>query len=212
MTLDKNIKDPLFKVIVLSTGRVGSMTFARACGRIENYRSGHETNRRQLFSHKISIDYGCIEVDNRLSWAPGLISNIADERTVIVHLTRTREKVQKSFLQRSSRGIIRAYKKDITMGAFINYDDQKIISDYIETIEANIKILEKCCKKFFTIDIDNPTSEFIKFYDFIRAEGDINECLAEFSIKHNASKQKKRLIPVAILWWKIKNCLNIRLN
>ena len=58
-------------VFILSTGRSGSQTFARACAHVSNYTSAHESRSGLLGDAHFDYPDNHIESDNRLSWMLG---------------------------------------------------------------------------------------------------------------------------------------------
>ena len=90
-------------VFVLCTGRCGSTTFARAAEHATNFSVGHESRKRLIGAERFAYADNHIEVDNRLSWMLGRLDDHYGERARYVHLTREREAVARSFLQRWDR-------------------------------------------------------------------------------------------------------------
>ncbi len=60
-------------VFVLSTGRCGSTTFAKACTAITNFSVGHERNRMLVGEARWQYPEHHIEIDNRLIWMLGAL-------------------------------------------------------------------------------------------------------------------------------------------
>lgn len=108
-------------VFVLSTGRCGSLTFAKACEHITNFTSAHESKSdyaRSAESNAIpyqSLTYpGChIEIDNRLSWFLGGLDKTYGRDTYYVHLMRDRDLVARSYARRWHKGIMMAFASGI---------------------------------------------------------------------------------------------------
>lgn len=86
-------------VFVLSTGRCGSTTVARAFSHATNYTSGHET-RSHLLSGRLEYPRDHIESDNRLSWFLGSLDRRYGNDAWWVHLTRDEERVADSLWRR----------------------------------------------------------------------------------------------------------------
>jgi hypothetical protein len=87
-------------VFVLSTGRCGSTTVARAFGHATNFTAGHET-RAGLVRGRLEYPPDHIESDNRLTWFLAALDQRYDESSVHwVHLTRRLEDVVESYWHR----------------------------------------------------------------------------------------------------------------
>lgn len=171
-------------VFVLCTGRCGSQTFSRACEHFTNYTAGHETRSNVLGPHRLAYPDSHIEVDNRLSWMLGRLEQKFGDNALYVHLTRDASKVAASYDKRWNlkHGIVESYNRAIMMQP-VNNDDAA--SDMIETVTANIEAFLANKSHVIKIDIDAPQQEFRRFVEIIRAEGDIEAAVAEFSVRHN---------------------------
>src|ERR1051326_4527845 len=93
-------KHPLImNVFVLSTGRCGSQTFAKACRHMTNFFATHESNSPVLHAGvlqpylSLRLPDQHIEVDNRLSWFLGTLEKQYGDNAYYVHLLRRREEV-----------------------------------------------------------------------------------------------------------------------
>ncbi len=176
-------------VFVLCTGRCGSTTFARACEHIDNYSSSHESLTEFLGAKRFDYPLNHIEVDNRLSWLLGRLDQAYGNKAFYVHLTRDLEKTCESLVKRINQGIMRAYK---TPGILLNMDKStepyKIAEDFCLTVNANIKHFLKDKKKKMNFSLENASSDFVKFCNYIDAELNMDVALREFKIKYNASK------------------------
>src|SRR6056297_1986666 len=94
-------------VFVLSTGRVGSVTFGKACEHFTNYTSGHETRCRETDDARLAYPKGHIEVDNRLAWYLGRVEKTFGDNAFYVHLVRDPEKIAASYDRRwTNRGSV----------------------------------------------------------------------------------------------------------
>jgi hypothetical protein len=89
-------------VFVLSTGRCGSTTIARAFGHAVNFTSGHET-RANFVDGRLDYPDQHIESDNRLCWFLGSLDRRYGERARWIHLTRDPDEVIESYWRRWER-------------------------------------------------------------------------------------------------------------
>jgi hypothetical protein len=88
------------RIFVLTTGRSGSLTFAKACGHASNFTAAHES-RIDLIDGRLDYPDQHIEVDNRLAWMLGPL-HAAHPDARYVHLTRDAATTARSFARRSS--------------------------------------------------------------------------------------------------------------
>lgn len=176
-------------IFILCTGRCGSVTFIEAAKHISNYSAGHET-RTALTGHaRFAYPVGHIEADNRLSWLLGRLDARYGDEAVYVHLQRDILDTAQSFLKRNDRGIMRAYRADILMGANKRNDAQDLAFciDYCLTVDANIRLFLKDKTRKMNFALESASADWMRFWDLIEAEGDLDKALACWNVKHNAS-------------------------
>jgi hypothetical protein len=177
-------------VFVLSTGRAGSTTFAKACAHITNYTSGHESRRGTIGSKRLEYPANHIESDNRLSWLLGRLHERYGDDAFYVHLIRDREATARSFDVRWEwhHSIIRAYVQGILCSEACN---QEACLDYWDTVNANIRIFIAGRPRAATVRLEHAAQDFATFWDDIGAEGNKEEALRQWSIPHNATQSRK---------------------
>lgn len=181
-------------VFVLGTGRTGTTTFIEACGHLTNYTSGHETRVRRLGRDRFKYPDNHIEADNRLSWMLGqLHQEYKVKDTLYVYLKRNRDEVAHSYLKRWNNGyragIITAFGHGIVMKAEDWTEEEKleVCKFYVDTVNYNVTQFLKD-KPSMTMYLEAIRDTFPEFLDRINAEGDIKAAMAEWDVKHNASK------------------------
>jgi hypothetical protein len=174
-------------VFVLSTGRCGTTTFARACAHMRNYTVGHETRARRPGPERLGYPPDHIEVDNRLAWMLGRLDAAFGDKAFYVHLLRDAEAVVESFDRRwhFAEGIGRAYRAGVLIGT--DAPPRDCLYDMIETINENIRCFLKDKSRRIEVRLENISSDFRLFWERIGAAGDLNAALAEWSTAHNAS-------------------------
>jgi len=192
------------RAFVLSTGRAGSTGFAKACSHATNYTAGHET-RRDRIADRLDYPDQHIESDNRLCWFLGpLASRFPD--AFYVHLTRNRDAVIRSFLERTlegrasdlAEGWRRArghYRPRITdsfnhgilqiTGPLTESERREAAGLLVDTMNANVSEFLRD-KPHMVIDISEAAELVGEFWQHIGAEGDIAGALSELSRRHNA--------------------------
>jgi hypothetical protein len=179
-------------VFVLCTGRCGSVTFIQACRHIHNYSSGHETRAARLGRDRLGYPPNHIEADNRLAWFLGKLDNVYGDNALYVHLRRDDMETARSFLNRYERGIINAYAKAVLIELPPQTNPLEVCRDYCDTININIKnfLKDKSWKMDFRME--TAQQDFLRFWDFIGAQGDQVLALKEWEVKHNATQPTLR--------------------
>lgn len=180
-------------VFVLSTGRCGSTTFARACGHIRNYTVAHETHMKDLGTVRIAYPDRHIEVDNRLSWFLGRLDEKYGNGAFYVHLWRDREATAQSYARRNWLGyILFAYARGIYVGMEDELDWVAVARDYHDTVNANIRLFLKDKTRKMDFPLEQATALFPQFWARIGAKGDLPAALAEWSVAYNAGLPEPR--------------------
>lgn len=181
-------------VIVLCTGRNGSVTFIKACKNIRNFSSGHESRSRIIGANAFDYPENHIEADNRLSWQLGTLNKKYGDDAFYVHLKRDREKTAKSFYKRFNyRGsIVKSFCEGVKITPVELLDRKEkldVCYDYVDVVTDNIECFLGDKSKKMTMHIENFEEEFELFWKQIGAEGDLNKALNELRIRHNSSNQ-----------------------
>jgi len=182
-------------VFVLGTGRCGSVTFIRACSHISNYSAGHESRATLVGAQRLAYPDNHIEADNRLSWLLGRLGETYGERAFYVHLSRQVPATAASFARRSGFGIMQAYREGILMGGQPQQSALDVALDYIETVEANIRLFLQDKPNSMKFTLENAAGDFREFWDRIGARGDYARASSEWSVCHNASADQPFLQP-----------------
>ena len=175
-------------VFVLSTGRCGSTTLYNFCRHITNFSSGHESRDNLNFSFKDNH----IEIDNRLSWFLGRLDDIYGNNAIYVHLLRNEKEVAASYARRFyyKRGMSIGYKYHLLRTkARKDISDLEICIDYSRTVNSNILSFLKDKSKVCVIHTENFKEDVSKFWNFIRAEGNLDVALKELAVKYNPSNK-----------------------
>lgn len=164
------------------------MTFIEACRHITNYSAGHESRVQLLGAARLAYPQHHIEADNRLSWLLGRLDASYGDNAYYVHLTRDRDKVAASFARRADFGIMKAYREGILLyEGEAPASAEALARDYIDTVEANIAHYLKDKRHTMAFRLENAQEDFRKFWHWIGAEGDLEQALTEWDIRHNAS-------------------------
>jgi len=178
-------------IFILSTGRCGSTTFARACRHIDNYSSGHESRSGALGPTRLDYPPHHIESDNRLVWFLGrLAERYPDPQQVCyLHLWRDPEAVARSYAQRLRPGmIIPAWLHGIHLGSEqqLPADALMVARDYVTTVNSNIRHF-LADRHHLTFELEQAARDWPRFWQRIGARGDYAAALATFTVRHNAT-------------------------
>lgn len=177
-------------VFVLNTGRCGSLTFIRACSHISNYSAGHESRISVAGPGRLAYPEQHIEADNRLSWLLGRLDEAYGDRAFYVHLSRNVQGVADSFVRRADFGIMKAYREGILMGGQPGLSARDVALDYIETVEANIRLFLRGRPNTMRFSLEDAAADFPVFWNRIGATGDLDRATGVWSVSHNASGER----------------------
>ena len=177
-------------VFVLTTGRSGSLTFAKACGHITNYTSGHETRVGRLGTERLAYPDQHIEVDNRLAWFTGRLDATHGDAAFYVHLTRDDDATASSHVKRWSKRAMRSYRQGILWDVDPEAERIDVARDLNLTMNSNIELFLRDKTRTMHIDIADATSLFPEFWERIGAEGDLDAALSELAVKHHEGKAR----------------------
>lgn len=184
-------------IFVLSTGRCGSATFARACSHITNYTSAHESRWGLVGDARLTYPAHHIEVDNRLSWMLGRLHERYGDDAFYVHLLRDDEFVAASYHRRwlQDFAVVRGYNQDILCR---KTRDLEACLDYCQTVNANIRQFLRDKPRQMTMHLNEAPTAFREFWNAIGAEGELQAALSTWMEKHNATtRDTGRLRPRA---------------
>jgi len=179
------------RVFVLCTGRCGSTTFARAAAHATNFTAKHESRTYKLGGQRLAYPDNHIEVDNRLAWWTGKLDAAFGDAPYFVHLTRDKAEVTKSYVARKGYGLIKAYREAILCNIVLRAPDTDmglIAADMIDTITANIDYFLRDKSKVMHMKVETMDRDFPAFWNWIGAKGDLSAAMAEWNVRHNASK------------------------
>lgn len=179
------------RVFVLNTGRCGSVTLSKAFGHLTNFTTGHETRMGEVGPCRLDYPDRHVEVDNRLAWFLGGLEQRYGAEPLYVHLRRDPEAVAASFNERWDRGIMRAFGTGIVFPPLPEGMDGARF--YVETVTTNIEAFLRDKPHQVTVWLENAADWFPALWERIGGQGDCDAALAEFGVRHNASKRPARL-------------------
>lgn len=181
------VKNRFRNVFILSTGRCGSTTLAKAASHFSNYSSGHETLTNQLGEARLNYPDFHIESDNRLSWLLGRLDQKYGDDAFYVHLTRNPEETAASYAKRP-HGIMGAYQGMGILMGLRDGDQLEVSLDYVNTVNKNIEIFLRNKSHKMDFRLENAKKDFSRLVRKIQAEGDMNSAFQELEIRHNSSQ------------------------
>lgn len=193
-------------VFVLSTGRCGSTTFIRACSHITNFSAGHVSRAGMLGHERMAFPKDHIEADARLPWFLGRLDEAFGDEAFYVHLTRRDEAVARSHVDRWHFGITKAYREGILHDLAEGVDPMALTMDYVLTVNSNIRYFMRHRPHTMAFRLEHALEDFKVFWTRIGAQGDLEAALAEFEVKHNATKKQATGMPTRI-WSKVRRIL-----
>lgn len=182
------------RVFVLSTGRCGSVTFAKAASHLRNYTAAHESRRRLAGPDRIRYPDQHVESDNRLSWMLGHLDAEYGDEAFYVHLTRDRDAVARSYLRRWTYeyrgGIIEAFAHGILQNPSDWPEDERmdVCRYYVDTVNRNIESFMSGRPRVARVRLETGAADFEAVWRAIDGEGDLAAALREWDVAHNASE------------------------
>ena len=181
-------------IIVLCTGRCGSMTLAAACAHLTSHSSAHESRTHLTGPDRFNFPPNHIEIDNRLAWFLGRLDAHWGDRAAYVHLTRNPEDVAQSFTQRAHQGIIKGYRESILARSRNLAREVPLIDvcrDYVDTVTTNIQLFLRDKSHKMNMTLETMPADFDRFLSWSGAHGQIETARAELAIAHNATKPER---------------------
>lgn len=168
------------RVFVTGTGRCGTVTFARACGHITNFTSGHETRAKRP---KILYPDNHIEVDPHLVWRMGELIETYP-KAFYVFLYREPNEVKASMAKRPSMKVWGRFAfmnpsiRPSVAARSIHDSAIAVMAWYKGSIETQI-----------AMHTPIPDKQWLAFTSKIGAQGNAGAQLAELKKKYNASRR-----------------------
>ena len=177
-------------ILVLCTGRCGSMTLAAACNHLTSHSCSHESLTHLTGPARLDFAPNHIEIDNRLAWFLGRLDAHWGQNAAYVHLRRNPEEVAQSFTQRAHQGIIKGYRESILARSLNLARGTPLIDicrDYVDTVTANIHLFLKDKPHKMNMTLETMPRDFDHLLAWIDAKGDLAAARAELAIRHNAT-------------------------
>jgi hypothetical protein len=174
------------------------MTTIRACQQLTNYTAGHETRTGELGDDRLDYPDRHVEADNRLSWFLGDLGKAFGDEPLYVHLRRDPEQVAASFLRRwrswSTRpkgsSALRAFAHGLLIHneEWSEADRLDVCRFYVRSVTSNIDAFLADKPHTMNVWLEDASTWFPTLWHRIGGEGDLEAALAEFGVRHNASR------------------------
>lgn len=174
-------------VFILCTGRCGSVSFIRACKHITNYSAGHESRHDEIQDARLAYPINHIEADPRLAWFLGRLDAKYGDNAAYVHLIRDELETARSFKNRYGTGIIEAYSNSLVYHGNKKHSTIDLCRDYYNTVNSNIRFFLKNKTKKMEFQLERAEKDFVKFWNFIGATGDLESALNEWNTNYNSN-------------------------
>lgn len=155
-----------------------------------NRTAGHETRISLVGDERLAYPPGHIEADNRLSWLLGRLEDRYGADAWYVHLVRDETATAQSFVARYDRGIMLAYRTGIINKPSADVPPMDMALDYVRTVNRNIAAFLRDKPHTMTVRLEHAQEDFRAFWDWIAAEGDLDAALAEWDVRHDATREK----------------------
>lgn len=175
-------------IFVLTAGRTGSKTFARACSHATNVTVGHES-LANCAAMRLDYPLDHIEVDSRLVWFTGELS-LQWPRALYVRLVRDLHACAESHLRRMDKGrsIARMWRNGVLQGGRRGDEFEACLS-YVRSVGFNVHLFLSSghsavssverCKPYVTVRLEHLEEDFLHFWRWAKLEGDLEAALAE---------------------------------
>lgn len=182
------------RAFVLTSGRTGSQTWAKACQRLTSHTVDHE-GRAHRVAGRLSYPDNHISVDNRLSWFTGLLDERYGDRAVYVHLTRDAELTAASYARRYNvrAGIAPAFASGVIRQTRQPTNDRQRYAAarlMVDVVRANVELFLRDKSKVVRVDIDDPHDGFTRMVTLLGADGDLDAAHRELNVRHNQSRRR----------------------
>jgi len=173
------------RVFIIGTGRCGTTTIWKAAQHITNYTAGHETKPGVIGRYKGYPD-NHIESDGHLIWTvPRLVAKYPDAKFAV--LRRDRKDLIDSLARRYyMQGILRLFHADKRHKEKQAREEAAawLVDCMYAYAERFLAAQFKCDFRIFNLE-KMKTGDWVRFWDWIGAEGDFDKSLKEWDIKHN---------------------------
>jgi hypothetical protein len=184
------------RIFVLQVGKVGSVTFARACQPIENFSVGHELRMKQPLDRLAYPDQH-IEVDCHLLWFAGEIEEKYGANARYVFLTRDEEAIAMSFREKWGKGVMKGWYEGVLMQSPSGTPDHEtclsICRSYVRAGNALIRAFLRGIPAERQLSLrlheeHGHSRNIMTFWDWIGAKGNLEDAVALAKRRHNETK------------------------
>jgi hypothetical protein len=180
-------------VFVLSTGRCGSMSFARACSHMTNYVVGHESRVGKVGEDRLAFPPNHIESDHHLAFYLGRLDERFGDDAFYVHLTRDLEATADSWARRFVISpMMSSYRRGMIGSEAVPRRDAAL--EMVKTATANIRHFLKDKSRVARVRLEHAEEDFQSFWRQVGAEGSLSDALGEWRAHHNQGTWRPSLV------------------
>ena len=180
-------------VFVLSTGRCGSMSFARACRHMTNFVVGHESRVGKVGQDRLAFPPNHIESDHHLAFYLGRLDEKYGDEAFYVHLTREAGATADSWAKRFVISpMMSSYRRGMIGSEAVSRRDAAL--EMVETATANIRHFLKDKSRVARVRLEHAENDFRIFWKQVGAEGSLDDALAEWRAHHNEGTWRPSLL------------------
>jgi hypothetical protein len=155
-----------------------------------SHTAGHETRMRLIGEQRLAYPPDHIEADNRLTWMLGRLGDRFGDEAYYVHLTRDETETARSFVARYRHGIMLAYRTAIIQKPWPDIAPLEMALDYVHTVNRNIAAFLEGKSHVMEVRLEQVREDFPAFWEWIGAAGDLDAALAEWDVRHDATKPR----------------------
>lgn len=171
-------------VFVLCTGRSGSTTFARACQHMTNYSVGHESLTGRVGADRLAYPANHVEIDHRLAFQLGRLDERFGDRAWYVHLSRDLSATANSWAARFLISpMMSSYRRGMIGSEAVSR--QAAAAELVDVSTANIRHFLRDKSRVLQVRLEHGEENFRVFWNWIAAEGSLDDALAEWRVRHN---------------------------
>jgi hypothetical protein len=162
-----------------------------------SHTAGHETRISLIGDERLAYPPDHIEADNRLTWLLGRLEDRFGADAYYVHLIRDETATAQSFVARYRKGIMHAYRTAIIYKSSEDIPPLDMALDYVRTAERNVVAFLTGKPNVMVVRLEQAKDDFRTFWEWVGAEGDLDAALAEWDVRHDATRPKAPKPPKA---------------
>jgi hypothetical protein len=158
-----------------------------------NFSVGHESLTGKVGSRRFAYPVNHIEADHRLAFQLGRLEERFGDSARYVHLTRDLPSTAESWARRYMISpMISSYRRGMIGTEAVSR--QEAATEMVEVATANIRHFLKDKSQVLSVRVEHGEEDFQKFWEWIGAEGSLDDALSEWRIRHNEGTWRPGLL------------------